>query len=129
MWTIAEAAGGTRPSRGRETPPTCSTEERGNRREGEKVEDNTKDTGKAVLRVWVGGWVSRWVEHLERIREEKGGDGQSRVQQEEGEMRVKGKRARRLEEGPRAGFLSLARTPGEGKNTSTWMAKAPCGSK
>lgn len=73
MWTIAEAAGGTRPSRGRETPPTCSTEERGNRREGEKVEDNTKDTGKAVLRVWVGGWVSRWVEHLERIREEKGG--------------------------------------------------------
>lgn len=45
----------------------------------------------------VGGWVSGWVEHLERIREE-GGDGQSHVQQEEEQMRVKKKKKPRQEE-------------------------------
>lgn len=42
----------------------------------------------------VGGWVSGWVEHLERIREE-GGDGQSHVQQEEEQMRVEKKKQKK----------------------------------
>lgn len=75
------------------------------KREGVEVEDDTEGAGKAVLWVWVSGWV----EHLERIREERGGDGQSRVQQEEEEMRAeKKKSATRFEEGKWACFLSEA---------------------
>lgn len=57
----------------RQTPSLQLGGKRTEKREGEKVEDDTEGAGKVVLRVRAGGWVSGWVEHLERIREERGG--------------------------------------------------------
>lgn len=77
----------------------------------------------------VGGWVSGWVEHLERIREE-GGDGQSHVQQEEEQMRVEKKnRQEELRKGNGSVSSLEHKDAAREKTLVTWIAGTRCRSK